>query len=70
MTPLDLAVTQAKLAQIAALSLELTNLDAFIETVSDSSPALEAAELRELAVAVAGVQRVAHRQLTAASDAA
>ncbi len=67
MNDLDLAVTQAKLAQIAALSLELTNLDAFIERTSGASAA-EAAEFRELAIAVAGVQRVAHTQL--ASDAA
>lgn len=63
MTALEMATTQATLVEIAALSLELTNLDAFIEETAGTSPTSEAVELRDLAEAVAAVQRVAHRQL-------
>lgn len=60
MTDQDLARTQAQLAQIALLSLELADLDTFIERTAGLP---EAALHRDLAVAVAAVQRVAHAQL-------
>lgn len=63
MTDLDFAITHQKLAQIAELALELRGLDAYIERMRGSAPVLEAAGHVDLAIAVAGVQRVAHAQL-------
>lgn len=63
MTSEEIATTQAQLTRLALASLDVVALDSFIETTSGSSPAVEAAEFRELAIAVANLQRVAHRQL-------
>lgn len=63
------AEIQMRLVSLAEDALQITDIDGFIERVCGSAPALEAAELRELAVAAAAFQRVAARHLGGAAVA-
>lgn len=63
MTAEEIEATTMQLTNLAVQSLRVENLDAFIESTAGSSPVVDAAEHRELALAVAELQRVAHRQL-------
>lgn len=63
MTSEEIEATAMQLTNLAVQSLRVENLDAFIESTAGSSPVVDASEHRELALAVAELQRVAHRQL-------
>jgi hypothetical protein len=63
MTNEEMVQVHAQLVELAALSLNVELLDAYIERVR-GGPVLDAAEHVDLALVVAGLQQVAHRLFT------
>jgi hypothetical protein len=68
MTDSDYADTHARLTEIAVLSLSVENLVAYIDRVR-SAPVADSTDHVDLALAIAGVQQIAHRLLADACGA-
>ena len=62
MTDEQLADTHAKLVEIAELSLGIDHLVAYIDRVRASAPSTDSNDHADLALAIAGVQHIAHRR--------
>lgn len=63
----QMAETHAKLTEIAALSLEVGHLVAYIDAVRNLAPVRDHVDL---ALAIAGVQQVSHRLFSDDASAA
>ncbi len=70
MTNEQMAHTHAQLTEIAELSLNVDNLVAYIERIRGAAPAGDSRDHVDLALAIAGVQQIAHRLLSDEASAA
>lgn len=65
----QMADTHAKLTEIAALSLNVEDLVAYVERIRTTAPVCETRDHVDLALAIAGVQQISHRLFFDASAA-